>query len=143
QVEKISDGAFDEAAYQLALQNCGVTPDTAGRYSSKRLTQIGFERLMSLFEDLGFRDASGDDQHWRRRTAARTGYATSRQVYEILKHDTRTKYQPVALSRRASNDQHNTPEKHTIPQAAKLIEALKAIAARPTKEADHGQTANA
>lgn len=136
QVERISQGAFDEDAYQLALRNCGVKPDAGqgGRCSSKQLTQAGFERFMSLMEDMGFRDASDDDQHWRRRNSQRTGYATSRQVHEIRKLAPLQKYNLQSLCQRASNNQHTTPEQLTVAQAAKLIEGLKAITSRRQDE---------
>lgn len=129
QVEKLSDGVFDEASYQMALRNCGVRPDAAGRCSSKQLTQAGFEKVLSLMEELGFRDKQGDE-HWRNRNAARTGYATSRQVWEINQLAPASKYPLYAMCRRISNGQHGTPDKLTSAQAAKLIEALKAVAGR-------------
>jgi len=132
QVEKLSNGAFDDSAYQTALRNCGVSADQEGRCSSKRLTQAGYEKLLAIFEGMGFRHSKGgDDQHWRNRNAARTGFATSRQVYEIrrlAKLDTR--YPLYSLCRRASNDQHNEPEQLTTNQARKLIEALKDVLSR-------------
>jgi hypothetical protein len=132
QVEKLSGGVFDDAAYQLALANCDVAPGPDGRRSSKSLTQAGFEKYMAIMESMGFRQrAEGDDQHWRTRNSRRTGFATSRQVYVIREHAKRdTRYPLYALCRRVSNDQHNEPEKLTVGQARKLIEAMKSITSR-------------
>ena len=133
QVEKLSNGLFDETSFRTALCNCGVKPDADGRCSTKRLTQAGFEKFMAILEGMGFRQiADGDAEHWRNRNAARTGFATSRQVYEIRRLAPSQKYPLYALCRRVSNDQHNEPEKLTFSQAHQLIEALKAIAQRST-----------
>ena len=131
QVEKLSGGAFDEAAYQLALRNCGVAPGIDGRCSSKQLSQAGFEKFMAIAESLGFKNTQqGQTDYWQKRNARRTGYATTRQVWQIRRLAPLSRYPLHALCRRVSNDQHNDPEQLTIVQAVKLLEALKAIAAR-------------
>jgi hypothetical protein len=135
QVEKISRGVFDSTAYQIALCNCGVRADHSGRCSSKNLTQAGFEKLMAIFESMGYREPGGDPEHWRKRNSARTGLATTRQVREIRRLAPRQKYPVSAICQRVSNNTHSEPEQLTMAQAAKLIEGLKSIIGRNAGDA--------
>lgn len=142
QVEKLSQGVFDESAWRIALRNVGkVKPDRTGHVSSKALDQAGFEAMMSFLEGMGYRRDSGNQTHWRNRNSQRTGFATTRQVYalrQLAAADSR--YDLGAMCLRASNGRHDQPEKLTPGQARNLIEAYKSIAQRESTravESDH------
>jgi hypothetical protein len=101
-----------------------------GRFSSKSLTQAGFEKYMAVMEGMGYRVSGQAEDHWRLRNARRTGLATTRQVYEIRRLAPMQKYPLAAICLRVSNNTHTEPEDLTTGQAHKLIEGLKAIAKR-------------
>jgi len=134
QVERASNGVFDEQAWRIALRNAGgVKPDQTGQVSSKSLDQAGFERVMDLLESMGFREKDKPADYWRSRCSVRTGLASTRQVREIYRLADGGRYTLPSMCLRASNNTHQTPEQLTPQQAHKLIEALKAVTKREDK----------
>ena len=77
-VEQASGGAFDDPAFRLLLRNAGVRPRGDEQPSTKELTQPGFEYVMAVLEECGYREPSGSPSHWRGRC---NGMATTRQVH--------------------------------------------------------------
>lgn len=131
QVQQKSGGVFDEGQFRMALLNVGgVRPDCNGRVSSKALDQAGFEQMMAMLEDMGFRDVSGKPDHWRSRV---NGLATTRQVFEIKRLGAESRYSIESLCQRATGGKCTSPEQLTPKQAHGLIEALKNIGARESK----------
>ena len=100
--------------------------------SSKDLDQAGFERVMSVFEEAGFRDdqqqaGTRSCTHWRDKADLQGRYANERVVRKIEQLVSMSKYAPgvAGLCQRFSDGRVSHPSKLRPKEAFNLIEALK------------------
>src|SRR4051794_34530291 len=66
---------LEEAQYRTILRN------VAGVESAKDLDQAGFEDVMAVIEDCGFREKQKPGDYWRNKVRARGGAAGERMVH--------------------------------------------------------------
>jgi hypothetical protein len=114
---------LEDAQYRTVLRNA------AGVETSKDLTQQAFEDVMAVLEDSGFQDPS-DPERWRRKVEQRGSRPTARQLFLIRQVAPQQRYTLEALCQRFSAGRTDRPERLTPREAWKLIEMLKAAAAR-------------
>jgi hypothetical protein len=139
-VEKLSSGVFDDDAYRQALVERGGV----GRLppSSKDLGPAGFERMMAMFESMGWRDAmpGRSVDHWRTLVRRRGHFASPQQIRYIAGlHDELkklgTEYDLGGLCRRMTNHRVGSVDDLNPQEAHKMIEMMKDIVDRQPTEA--------
>jgi hypothetical protein len=122
---------LSDLQYRLLLKN------VAGVDSSKMLTQAGFEDVMAVLEDMGFRDtahaparaARGD--YWRGKVAVRGQQCGGRMVHKIRElAERQSKYTLIGLCHLASQYRAADPEHLRPREAWNLIEMLKDVIKR-------------
>lgn len=122
---------LNDAQYRTLLANA------AGVQSSKDLTQAGFEDVMAVLEDLGFRDDRNGETYWRDKVEARGQAGNARMVHKIRELAKHSIYPLERLVWRHSEGRTEDVEQLTPREAWKLIEMLKGSNART--EAKHAQ----
>lgn len=124
QVEKLSGGAFDDAAYRLLLWNI------ARARSSTQLSNTGLEEVMAFFESRGFVDSHNGEGYWQRKVDERDRFANQRLIQKIHALIPQTTYKLEGLCLRFSNGRTDQVQKLDPREAYNLIEMLKAVAER-------------
>jgi hypothetical protein len=129
-VEKLSNGVFDDDAYRLALVQRGGVATLPP--SSKQLSPAGFERMMAMFESMGWRDSlpGRRHDHWRTLVARRGHYASPQQIRFIagLHKQLRglgTEYDLNGLCRRMTKGRVDSVDDLNPKEAYDLTEMLK------------------
>ncbi|HUO10075.1 MAG TPA: phage protein GemA/Gp16 family protein [Phycisphaerae bacterium] len=113
---------LEDAAYRLILRNA------AGVESAKQLSQAGFEDVMAILEDSGFRHAGKPVDYWRSKVARRGSIAGERMVWKIMRLVGQgCHYQLPGLCKRVSGDRVERVDRLTPREAYNLIELLKAV----------------
>ena len=120
---------LNDPQYRTALRNCG------GVESAKSLTQSGFENVMALFEERGWRQVGQPENYWRGKVAARGSLCGDRLIYKIISLiGVDFPYTLEGMCKRISQGRVDQLDKLTPGEALNMVEALKAIAARQTKK---------
>lgn len=121
---------------QTARRQAGITEDapwrtilrSAGHVEScKDLDNAGFEAVMAVLEDMGFRDRSKPGDHWRTKSARQPAKASERMVRKIIMLAQHCRYSLPALCERFSEHRTQFPENLRPQEAWNLIEMLKAV----------------
>ena len=115
---------LDETDYRLVLKNC------AGVASSKNLDQAGFEDVLALFEERGYRDAGKPEDYWRSKVATRGSLCGARMEFKINELAGKQTYALSGLRRRFSNERTERVDRLSSGEAYRLVEALKEIIER-------------
>lgn len=127
---------------QTARRQAGITDDPAWRMilrstgkveSCKDLDNAGFEAVMAVLEDMGFRDRNKPGDHWRNQAAGNGQRASSRQVHAIIRLAQSCRYSLPTLCARATDQRTKFVEHLTPKEAWDMIEMLKAVNARELK----------
>jgi len=124
---------LDDGLYRLVLRNVG------GVKSSKELTQAGFEDVMAVFEDSGFREIGKPPTYWRDKVSIRGVFCGERMARKITELAAEQGYALAGLCRRFSNDRVEGVDKLKPRQAWKLIEMLKAVVDRNQQAASESR----
>jgi len=109
---------LDEEQYRMVLLNAG------GVSSSKNLTQAGYEDVMAVFEDTGFRQSGQPANYWRMKVATRGWLCGERMVHRIRELAAKQHYDLGGLCQRFSDGKVFQIERLSPRQAANLIQML-------------------
>ena len=113
------------------LQAGLVLRNVAGVGSATELDNAAFEDVMAVFEDHGATGHPAGPTYWRDKVARRgNGRAGERAVYKIVALAAASSYDLGGLCERFSAKRTRIPTKLRPEEAGKLIEMLKAEAAR-------------
>jgi hypothetical protein len=118
------DAESDATRYRLLLKN------VADVETSKALTQAGFEDVMAVMEDMGYRHHHAGETYWRDKVGARGSTCGERMLFKIEQLAARSRYELTALVLRHSGNRTERAAELLPREAWNLIEMLKAAAAR-------------
>lgn len=124
---------LDDGMYRMVLRNVG------GVKSSKELTQAGFEDVMAVFEDCGFREIGKPPTYWRDKVSIRGVFCGERMARKITELAAEQGYALAGLCRRFSEGRVEGVDKLKPREAWKLIEMLKAVVDRTKHTASEDQ----
>jgi hypothetical protein len=119
---------LNEQQYRTILRN------TANVESAKELSNITFENVMAVLEDMGFVYFAQGANHFRNKVANRGSAAGERQVDYIRRLVASSPYPLKGLVRKFSDNRTDDVERLSAKEARNLIEMLKRFSHRPSAE---------
>jgi hypothetical protein len=117
-------GIVADETWRLLLWN------TARVNSSKDLDNAGFEKVMAVLEEAGFRDRSKPGDFWRTKAASQGQFVTVPAARKIVRMAEGSRYPLAQMCDSVSKGRTCTVEKLTPAEGFKLIERLKSELAR-------------
>lgn len=126
----VKAGKLTDQAYRVLLQN------VAGVDSSKRLDNKSIERVMAIFEQMGFVDSVHGAGYWQGKAGRQLNeYISDRQVRALESMAAQTRYPLASLIRRLTNHRTDKVDQIDEDEAYKVHEALKDILEREREAA--------
>lgn len=116
-----------DASYRQILANIAHVS------SSTQLDNAGFEDVMAVLEDQGWRMPGRPADHFRNKVKLRGTFCGERAVFKVRELIAGSRYRLEGLVRRFSHNRTDQVSKLSPAQAHQLIEMLKASAGRPER----------